>query len=111
MKSKQLRINIQSHHTSYIEQIANEMECSPNEALNHLLWVLKQQNYHFGNAPISSCQSNQYYNPSTFETQATVMSGLSWQPQSPQAIQDFEEIAQEVDPVIERLAGLLVDQF
>ncbi|MBD2342200.1 hypothetical protein H6G64_35365 [Calothrix sp. FACHB-156] len=103
-----MRISIQKHHKAYIEQIAAEMECTTNEALNHLIWILKQQNYHFGNLPLTP--TSQHFDPSTFENRATAMSGLSFIPQSPQAIQEFQELQEEIDPVIARLA-CLVDQF
>lgn len=113
---KQMRITVKKHHEQYLQMISAQMGVSDTaEALNMLLWELRRINYAFGSPlpqyPMTNDQ--QHYDPSTFETQATAMSGLSWQPQSPQAIRDFEdsqELQQEIDPIIARMA-LLVDEF
>ncbi|MBD2359245.1 hypothetical protein H6G41_32460 [Tolypothrix sp. FACHB-123] len=99
---KSLRLTISKHHEIYLNSIASQMGVNnTSEALNYLLWELRRQNYSFGSQA-------QCFDPTTYETQPTVMSGLSFIPQSPQAIQEFEDLREEIDPVIQRLinAGL-----
>jgi hypothetical protein len=104
-----MRLTTPKHHDTYIDAIASQMGATRQEALNYLLWELRKNNFQFGGSlPQSQPQQpsrldNPYYDSSTFEQQATVMSGLSFIPQSPQAIQEFEDLAQEIDPVIQRL--------
>lgn len=88
------------------------MGCSElNEAINFLFWELRRANYQFGGTLPQYPMPNTQQPQQQFE-QATAMSGLSFVPQSPQAIQQFEELQQEVDPIIERFINLgLVDQF
>lgn len=111
-----MRVTINKTHDQYLQAIASQMGCNAQEALNFMLWKLRESNFNFGGTlphyPIPNAQQpQQHFDPSTFE-QATVMSGLAFQPQSPQAIQEFEELQQEIDPVIEKFISLgLVDQF
>ncbi|MBD2208121.1 hypothetical protein [Calothrix sp. FACHB-168] len=97
MGIKRLRLTISTHHKTYLEAIASQMGCDCGEALNYLLWELRKSNYQFG-------ASIPHYNQDTFE---------KFKPQSPQAIQEFEttqELHQQIDPIIARMA-LLVDDF
>ena len=102
-----MRVTINKTHDQYISAIASQMGATPQDALNFLLWKLRESNYNFGGTlpqhPTPNAQQP-HFEP------ATAMSGLSFVPQSPQAIQEFEQLAEEIDPVIQRLAGL-VDTF
>jgi hypothetical protein len=105
-----MRVTINKAHDGYISAIASQMGTTQQEALNYLLWELRRSNFQFGS------QLPQHHQPqfdlSTYE-QATAMSGLSFIPQSPQAIQEFEsvqELSEEIDPIIAKMA-LLVDDF
>jgi hypothetical protein len=110
--TKSLRISLPQHHTVYLQSIASQMGCeNTSEALNYLLWELRKSNYQFGQSlPQYQQHFNQVYNdPGTFE-KATAMSALSWQPTCGEAIRDFEatqELHQEIDPVIARMASLI----
>ncbi|OUL21481.1 hypothetical protein BV378_26550 [Nostoc sp. RF31YmG] len=101
-----MRLTINKSHDQYISAIASQMGTTPQQALNWMLWKLRESNYNFGGTlpqhPIPNAQQP-HFEP------ATAMSGLSFVPQSPQAIQEFEEL-REIDPIIERLAGL-IDSF
>ncbi|MBD2341976.1 hypothetical protein H6G64_34155 [Calothrix sp. FACHB-156] len=51
--------------------------------------------------------NDQYQHPQQQFEPATAMSALSFVPQSPQAIEKFEELQQEIDPIIARIATLI----
>lgn len=112
-----MRINLRKHHEQYLKTIASQMGIFDiSEALNLLLWELRRINYSFGSSLPQlphyqqQPQTSNYLDPSTFEAQATAMSGLNFHPSSPQRIQEFEELREEVDPIIQRLAEL-IDSF
>src|SRR5437868_3064732 len=108
-----MRLTIDKTHDKYLQLLASQMDATPKEIINFLLWKLRESNYTFqGQLPTYQPQVQQYFDPSTFESRPTAMSGLSFQPQSPQAIQEYEQIAEEIDPIIEKFINLgLVDQF
>jgi hypothetical protein len=111
-----MRLTTDKTHDQYLQAIASQMGATPKDALNFLLWKLRESNYNFGGTlpqyPMPNTQQpQQHFDPNTFEARATAMSGLSFVPQSPQVIQEFEQLQQETDPVIARLASLIVDQF
>lgn len=89
------------------------MGTTSQQALNWMLWKLRESNYNFGGIlPQYPMPNDQYQQAQQQFEPATAMSGLSFIPQSPQAIQQFEELQQEIDPIIERFINLgLVDQF
>jgi hypothetical protein len=101
------RLTIPKHHSSYISAIASQMGCDASEAINYLLWEMRKANFNFGQQlpqyqPQPPAQTG--FDPSNYECEkATAMSGLSWQPQSPAVIQEFEQLQEEIDPVIQRL--------
>lgn len=106
-----MRLTINKTHDGYLQAIASQMGATPQDALNFLLWKLRESNYNFGGVlPQYPMPNVQYQPPQQQFELATAMSGLSFIPQSPQAIQEFEELREEIDPVIERLAGL-IDSF
>lgn len=110
--TKSLRLTIPKHHDVYLHSIASQMGCDTSEALNYLLWELRKSNHQFGDS-LPQYQHPQAQQPTEYP-QATAMSALSWQPQSPQAIRDFEasqELQEEIDPVIERLLSLGLESF
>jgi hypothetical protein len=86
------------------------MGCDTSEALNYLLWELRKANLQFGGTlpqyPMPNAQQQTIEYP-----QATAMSALSWQPTCGQAIQEFEQLQEETDPVIERLLALGLESF
>jgi|GEM_PF-1269206 len=101
---KDMRLSVKKHHEQYLQLIASQMGINDSsEALNMLLWELRRINYAFG-SPFPQLPSPQ--------PEQLAHSGLSFIPQSPQAIQEFEELREEIDPVIEKFISLgLVDQF
>lgn len=116
-KSKSVRLTLPKHHEIYLQSIASQMGVeNTSEALNYLLWELRKANYQFGGQlpqyPMPNTQQTHQMNndPSNYE-KATAMSGLSFVPQSPQAIQEFEQLQAETDPVIERLLALGLESF
>jgi hypothetical protein len=92
-----MRIAIKKHNQRYLEQIANQMECDRATALDYLLFELRKNNYSFG-SPLPNSEEK----PAMPEP----LHGINFK--SPRAIREFEELQQEVDPIIERLvlAGL-----
>jgi hypothetical protein len=109
-----MRISIDKTHEKYLQFLASEIDATPKEVLNFLIWKLRESKYTFGGQiPLQSPTQphrleNPYFDPSTFEsTPKTIRVGFV--PQSPQAIQDFENLRDEIDPIIARMASLIED--
>ncbi|MBD2207830.1 hypothetical protein H6G33_36500 [Calothrix sp. FACHB-1219] len=105
-----MRLTINKAHDAYINAIASQMGTTPQQALNWMLWKLRESNYNFGGILPQYPMPNVQQPQQQFEP-ATAMSGLSFIPQSPQAIQEFEQVAEEIDPVISRLLALGLESF
>lgn len=107
-----MKVSIKSYNQQYLHLIGSQMGIDkPSEVINYLLLELKKMGYSFG-SPLP--QIAQYPMPNAQQQQfepATAMSGLSFVPQSPQAIQEFEQVAEEIDPVINRLLALGLESF
>lgn len=105
-----MKVSIKPYNQQYLHLIGSQMGIDkPSEVINYLLLELKKMGYSFG-SPLP--QIAQYPMPNTQQLQqqfepATAMSGLSFQPQSPQAIQEYEQLAQEIDPIIARMSTLI----
>ncbi len=98
-----MRITVRSHHQQLITNLALEMGCSPSEVLNYLLWQ-----YRWG-TPTKSLESpikplEQSAKPLELSTNQLTLA-------SPKAIANFEQtqLQQEIDPIINKLAGLIED--
>lgn len=108
-----MRISIDQTHHKYLQFLSAELDATPKEVLNFLLWKLRESKYTFGGqiplqAPTQARLDNPYFDPSTLEsTQKTTRVGFV--PQSPQAIQVFEDLRDEIDPIIARMASLIED--
>ena len=57
-------------------------------------------------APQPKRLDNPYFDPNTLEASATAISERAFVPQSPKAIREFEELRDEIDPIIERFISL-----
>jgi hypothetical protein len=106
-----MKVSIKPYNQQYLHLIASQMGIDkPSEVINYLLLELKKMGYSFGSPlpqipqyPMPNAQQPQQH----FDPGATVMSALSFIPQSPQAIQEFEQLTEEIDPVIARMATLI----
>lgn len=89
-----MRITIKPHNRAYIELIKNQMECYDNsEVINYLILELKRLGYTFGAqlpvipvTPISTTTNLQPTNTIGFTTD--------------------EQLAEQTDPIIDRLIAL-----
>ncbi|OUL23829.1 hypothetical protein BV378_20665 [Nostoc sp. RF31YmG] len=116
MTKTKLRLSLPQHHTIYLQSIASQMGCDEAQALNYLLWELRRSNFAFGSTlppypmPNTQLPQSNHFDPNTFESKPTAMSGLSFQPAFPDAVREFEQVQEEIDPVIAKMA-LLIENF
>ncbi|MBD2214872.1 hypothetical protein H6G27_34255 [Nostoc linckia FACHB-104] len=110
-----MKITISKTHQQYINAIASQMNASPSEVITYLLWELRKAKYQFNDSsnlpqqPQQINNRNVYYDSEEFK-RATAVAALSFQSQSPQAIEEFEnvqELQEETDPIILRMAQLI----
>jgi hypothetical protein len=92
-----MKITIRKHHQQLMTNLALEMGCSTSEALNYILWQ-----YRWG-TPQPPQQTPQLQPLESPTKQLTLA--------SPKAIAKFEQtqLQQEIDPIINKLAGLIED--
>lgn len=106
-----MRITIDRVHEKYLQTLGTEMDASPREVVNFLLWKMRESNYTFGGqlplqSPVNGNRfNNPYFDPNTFESTPKTNT-VGFVPQSPQAIQEFEDLVEEIDPIIERFISL-----
>ncbi|BAY80514.1 hypothetical protein NIES25_70020 (plasmid) [Nostoc linckia NIES-25] len=88
-----MKITVRKHHQQLITNMALEMGCSPSEALNYILWQ-----YRWGTPQPPQLQ------PLESPTKQLTLA-------SPKAIAQFEQtqLQQEIDPIINKIAGLIED--
>ncbi|BAY67218.1 hypothetical protein NIES22_73810 (plasmid) [Calothrix brevissima NIES-22] len=94
-----MRLTINKSHDGYINAIASQMGTTPQNALNFMMWKLRESNYNFGDS-LPQCPMPHAQQPQ-----------IQFTPKSPQAIEEFEQLQAETDPVIERLLALGLESF
>lgn len=92
-----MRVSIRKHNRSYVERLAAQMECSPNEAINYLLTELRRINYSFGAEATLRINASNTEPERPIEPGQFPMSGLAY--------------INDSDPVIERLVTAGLEEF
>lgn len=92
-----MQITIRKHHQQLITNLALEMGCSLSEVLNYILWQYRW-------ATPQPPQQISTLQPLESPTKRFTLA-------SPRAIAKFEQtqLEQEIDPIINKIAGLIED--
>lgn len=92
-----MQMTIRKHHQQLIINLALEMGCSPSEVVNYILW---QYRWGTPQPPQQTLPLQPLESPTKQLTLA-----------SPKAIANFEQtqLQQDIDPIINKLAGLIED--
>ena len=92
-----MRLSIKKHNRFYLEQLSAQMECDCGEALNYLLVELRRVNFSFNFQINLGIKASPMSVETPIEPGQMAMSGLSY-------------IA-DIDPVIERLVSVRLEDF